>query len=118
MFYACGEIEYYDVFGKRRTTRTSQREELERLQRHLRGLCGSIPIPEGGSLTFISRHLPYGFAFAEVPSTHLFTYPDLGIAVINGLAAGQPRSRGVDVAVLVDPEANAPEMAPIRTCVH
>src|SRR5580692_10342057 len=62
-----------------------------------------INIPPGGSITFVTRRLPYGFAFPEVPSTHLFAYPDLGISIINGFSAEQPKARGVGVAVLVDP---------------
>jgi hypothetical protein len=56
--------------------------------------------------------LPYGFGFPEVPSTHLFSYPDLGIAILNGFAAEQPRARGVGVAVVVDPgKTMAPDIA-------
>jgi hypothetical protein len=71
---------------------------LEELARELRGLAGDIPVPRGGSIDH-----PYGFGFSEVPSTHLFTYPDLGIAIIHGFAAEQPKARGVQVAALVDP---------------
>jgi hypothetical protein len=84
---------------------------LEELARELRELAGDIPIPRGGSITFICRDHPYGFGFWEVPSTHLFTYPDLGIAVIHGFASEQPEARGVQVATLVDPgTTDAPEI--------
>jgi len=89
----------------------SPSQQLESLKGRLRGLCGELELPSGGSLTFISRHLPYGFAFSELPATHLFAYPDLGIAVINGFAAEQPAARGTNVAILVDPETTpAPEI--------
>jgi hypothetical protein len=82
-----------------------------RIQSRMRELCGSLDLAPGGSITFITRHLPFGLAFPELPSTHLFTYPDLGIAVINGFAAEQPGTRGVNVAVLVDPgKVRAPEI--------
>lgn len=46
-----------------------------------------------------------------MPSTHLFIYPDLGIATLNGFAAEQEGSRGVQVATLVNPETTpAPEI--------
>ncbi len=84
---------------------------LENLKATLRRRCGTVPIPASGSLTFVTGKLPYGFAFPEVPSTHLFKYPDLGIAVINGLAAEQPKTRGTTVAVLVSPDSTpAPEI--------
>ncbi|WP_145758235.1 MULTISPECIES: hypothetical protein [unclassified Burkholderia] len=89
----------------------SQAETRQHLKARLRRLCGDIVLPRGGSLTFFSRKLPFGVAFPELPSTHLFTYPDLGIAVINGFVAEQPNTRGVNVAVLVDPErTRAPEI--------
>ena len=85
--------------------------ERERLKRRLREMVGTVAVPEGGSFTFITKQLPFGAAFPEQPSTHLFTYPDLGIAIVNGFAAEQPNTRGTNVAVLVDPEkVRAPEI--------
>ena len=81
-----------------------------RLRQDLLNLCGSIPVPEGGSITFVGK-LPFGFAYPEHPSTHLFEYPDLGCAVVNGFAAEQQRRPGIGVVVLVDPgAAPAPEI--------
>ena len=85
-------------------------ERQMRLRQELLNLCGSIPVPEGGSITFVGK-LPFGFAYPEHPSTHLFEYPDLGCAVINGFAAEQQRRPGTGVVVLVDPGATpAPEI--------
>jgi hypothetical protein len=99
----------YSVYEDRQTSPTLA---LEQLKRQLQELCGPLPIPPSGSITFVTGRLPYGFAFPDTPSTHLFKYPDLGLAVINGLAAEQPGTRGVNVAVLVDPEkTDAPEIA-------
>ncbi len=89
----------------------SQTEILEGLKAKLRDLCGRIPLPDQGSITFITRGLPYGFGFSECPSTHLFNYPDLGIAIVNGFAAEQPTTRGIGACVLVDPDITpAPEI--------
>ncbi len=82
----------------------SPSEALRELREELRNIAGDIPIPSGGSITFITDGLPYGFAFPEVPSTHLFSYPNLGITTLHGFAAEQPGSRGVQVATLVNPE--------------
>jgi len=85
-------------------------EAQRRLTQELLNLCGSIPVPEGGSITFIGK-LPFGFAYPEHPSTHLFEYPDLGCAVVNGFAAEQPKEPGTGVVVLVDPGTTpAPEI--------
>jgi hypothetical protein len=89
----------------------AQAEVRQRLKFRLRELCGGLSVPRGGSITFFTRKAPFGAAFPELPSTHLFTYPDLGISVVNGFAAEQPGTRGVNVAVLVDPEkTRAPEI--------
>lgn len=80
------------------------------LRQELLALCGSLPIPDEGSITFIGK-LPFGFAYPEYPSTHLFEYPDLGCAVVNGFAAEQPRTPGTGVVILVDPGTTpAPEI--------
>lgn len=100
---------FYSLYDERYV---SQTEALERLRDQLLNLCGDLDIPPAGSVTFITGRLPYGFAFPGTPSTHLFKYPDLGLSVVNGLAAEQPRTKGVNVAVLVDPETtDAPEIA-------
>lgn len=80
------------------------------LRDQFRQLCGPLPVPEAGSITFIGK-LPFGFAFTEFPSTHLFEYPDLGMTVVNGFAAEQDDTPGTGVAVLVDPGTTpAPEI--------
>ena len=56
----------------------SPKETLERLKEELCGLTGPLPVPAGGSITFVTGGLPFGFSLPEVPSTHLFKYPDLG----------------------------------------
>ena len=93
-----------------RATDISLDEGQAQLRQELLTLCGSLPIPEGGSITFIGK-LPYGFAYPEHPSTHLFEYPGLGCAVVNGFAAEQQRRPGTGVVVLVDPGTTpAPEI--------
>lgn len=85
--------------------------ERARVSARMRELVGTVDLPANGSLTFIVRQLPIGVAFPELPGTHLFTYPDLGRAVVNGFAAEQPGTRGTNVAVLVNPQkVTAPEI--------
>ena len=54
----------------------SPSQRLECLQSELRDLCGPIEIPVGGSISWIVRDLPFGFAFPGTPSTHLFNVAD------------------------------------------
>lgn len=91
----------------------SPTQKLEDLKADLRTLCPGFTPPEQGSVTFISRILPFGFAFPEVPSTHLFTYPDLGACIIHGFAA-EAEGKAIDAANLVDPgEVSADEVQEI-----
>lgn len=100
---------YYSINDYREV---SQSDRLVELKQQMRMLIGEIPVPAGGSISFITAKLPLGTAFDEVPCTHLFNYPDLGIAIINGFAAEQKGSRGTNVAVLVDPgTTDTPEIA-------
>jgi hypothetical protein len=88
----------------------SPRQAQEHLRQELLNFCGPIPVPENGSITFVGK-LPFGFAYPEHPSTHLFEYPDLGICIVNGFAAEQPEEPGTGVVVLVDPGTTpAPEI--------
>src|SRR5204862_354196 len=99
---------FYSLYDPNSGVTPAQAQEA--LRQQLAELCGLIPVPTNGSITFIGD-LPFGFAFPELPSTHLFKYPDLGIAVVNGLAAEQPQTHGTGVVVLVDPGTTpAPEI--------
>lgn len=99
------------LYGINDNREQSVSDTLASLRREIRELAGQIPVPHGGSITFITHELPLGFAFPEVPSTHLLTYPALGIAIVNGLSTEQPKSPGTRVATLVNPQtAPAPEI--------
>ncbi|MCC6789060.1 MAG: hypothetical protein IT547_14595 [Hyphomonadaceae bacterium] len=99
---------FYGLYDDRDVSPT---ERLQELARTIRAMCGDIVLPEKGSLTFITGDIPYGFALPELPSTHLFKYPDLGLAIINGFSNEQPSVRGTNVAVLIDPQqTDAPEI--------
>lgn len=96
----------------------SQQEILRDLAETLRLLVGDAPIPKAGSgasVTYITGKLPFGFAFPEIPSTHLFVYPRLGVSIVNGFARQKDRTIGTVVAAVVDPkQTDAPEVAKVR----
>ena len=99
---------FYKLYD--RDSQVPTAEAQQRLREELLMLCGSLPVPEDGSITFVGS-LPYGFAYPEYPTTHLFDYPDLGCAVVNGFAAEQPDRPGTGVVTLVDPgHTLAPEI--------
>jgi hypothetical protein len=92
---------FYSLYEDRAVSPT---DALEQLKEEFSRLTGPLAVPPGGSITFVSGGLPLGFSVPEVPSTHLFKYPDLGIAIINGLAAEQPDKSGIGFVALVDPQ--------------
>lgn len=77
---------------------------LENFRDELRKLSGLKILQKYRSVTFITRKIPWGFGYPELPTTHLFSYPDLGISVINGILSELAGSPGIRVAVLIDPE--------------
>lgn len=103
-------------YGSNSDPEARQSEVLQSVQEKLRSLCKDVTFPKQGSVTFITNKLPFGFGFQEFPSTHLFRYPHLGAAVVNGLARERAPRRGMTISALVDPspDANAPEIARAR----
>jgi hypothetical protein len=98
-------------YGINEDRQNSASETLTTLRDEMRTLAGNIPVPPGGSITFITDGLPLGFAFGEAPSTHLFIYPDLGVTIAQGLAAEQPGAPGIRIVTLVNPDQSpAPEV--------
>ena len=77
---------------------------LEELRDEIKALGKNIPDRRYDIITFISKPFPWGFAYHECPSSHLFIYPDLGISLINNLAAEQPDSRAMGIAAVIDPQ--------------
>lgn len=99
---------FYSLYDDRENSPTTL---LEKLRDELRQRAAAIPENKHRMITFISKALPWGFAFSEVPSSHLFIYPDLGISLINGIAAEQSNAPGIRVAAVIDPNAvDAPEI--------
>jgi len=99
------------LYGLHDDSERSTSDLLPELICHLKELCPGVTSPVGGSMTFVTKKLPFGIAFPDCPTTHLYSYPDLGIAVVNGLANEQPDTKGVGVAVFVDPGTTpAPEI--------
>ncbi len=79
-------------------------EKTVALRKKLRNLVGEIEYLEPTSgLTFVTSSLPFGFAFNEVPSTHIFAYPDMGVHLPNAIAEEQPNRSGIRVSLLIEP---------------
>ena len=78
---------------------------FEALRAVLRAHIGDLDVRRK-AVTFVTAKLPWGLAFPDVPTTHLFRYPDLGIAIVNGIAAEQDAAPGVRSAVVIAPHSD------------
>ena len=78
-------------------------EKLKSVRERIRWLAKGIPVDNYNLITFITSGLPWGFAFPEVPSTHIFSYPDIGIFIANSVVAEQRGSPGIRVSITIDP---------------
>lgn len=97
------------LYGLDQETTQSPTSILEELKSIIRSHIGFIDFKKHNSITFIIKNIPWGVAYSEVPTTHMFIYPDLGIALLNGIVAEQPNSQGIRIATIIDPgevEAN------------
>lgn len=100
--------DFYSLYDDRQCSPTTA---LEYLRDTIRQHAGALPIDSHRSVTFITSDLPWGFAYPEKPSTHLFMYPDLGISILNGVLSEQRGAPGIGVAAVVDPgEVEAKEV--------
>lgn len=55
------------------------------------------------AVLFVTGGFPWGIAFPEVPTTHMYQYPDFGRSVVAGLWASQSPARGARNALLIEP---------------
>lgn len=99
------------LYGIYENQDVSVTDELSELRKIMRQMVGIECVEKYRLITFITKELPYGFSFPEVPTTHLFTYPDLGVAIFNAFFEEQKGREGIRVAALVDSgEVNASEI--------
>ena len=67
---------------------------------------GRLPELEFGTykqIVFVTDGFPWGIAVPECVTTHLFSYPDLGRCVVEGIWASHDPSRGARNALLIHP---------------
>lgn len=89
----------------------SPTQRLSDLATEIREFVGEDLPKEVEFLTFITSGIPWGFGYPKIPSTHLFTYPDLGIHLVNAFAAEQRGQPGIRVATVIEPgKVNAAEV--------
>lgn len=93
----------YSLHSYEEFSSESPSHKFDRIKKRLLELSGAIELDGIECITFFTGSLPWGIAFPQVPSTHVFYYPDVGLQIINGLVAEQEDSTGIGVASMVDP---------------
>ncbi|MBY0241199.1 MAG: hypothetical protein K2X55_17975 [Burkholderiaceae bacterium] len=91
---------FYSAKSDEHGSTTSKLEDLASL---LRESMGDIELDGVQSVTFITSGLPWGFGLQELPTTHLFIYPDLGLSIIHGVAASLGDAKPLRLVAMVDP---------------
>ena len=54
-------------------------------------------------ITFFTKGIPFGYAFPQLPCTHIFNYPFLGINLCNYITIEQNNNSEIKVGLLIDP---------------
>src|SRR5208337_558532 len=78
-------------------------KKIEAIRERIRQLAQGIPVKRYKLITFITGGLPWGFAFPELPSTHIFSYPDMGAFIANSVVAERKADPGIRVSITIDP---------------
>jgi hypothetical protein len=73
------------------------------LAERARQQLGSIDFSRYKAVLFVTGGFPWGIAVPDVPTTHMYRYPDFGRSVVEGLWASQSDSRSARTALLIDP---------------
>lgn len=88
--------ELYGVYEQRSVSAT---DAMQGVISELHLLSGLEP-GEATSMTFFTAKLPWGFAYPEVPSSHIFSYPSVGLTVLNGIVG---QDEPVKICLGLDP---------------
>ena len=63
-----------------------------------------FPFDKYRQVLFMTKKFPWGIAVPEVPTTHIYSYPDLGRTVLMGMWAALTASTSSRNALLIDPQ--------------
>jgi hypothetical protein len=91
--------EFYSIYSEGNNKSVS--ESIKVLRERLRNLSGEINFRGVKCATFFTSGLPWGYAFNEVPSTHIFTNQNIiGVYLVSAIAS---EKQGIKVCLLIDP---------------
>ena len=126
---ACGA----DVFLLPEVTREREKDIDDRLRRwanesgvskdearnevlsFLTAQLGPLPAAKPESVTFITLGIPYGIYPFRCPTTHLVSFPLLGVSTLNGMVKSLNRARRSPAVVFIDPgSVEKSELKPLK----
>ncbi|MYM28327.1 hypothetical protein GTP58_08320 [Duganella sp. CY15W] len=90
-------------YGATEDRHASTTSILQGLARKMREYLKDLNLTGVQSITFITSGIPWGFAVQEMPTTHLFAYPDLGKSIVHGLAATINDGKPLRLIAMIDP---------------
>jgi hypothetical protein len=79
-------------------------ERFVAIRDRARNKLPSVEFERYREVLFVTDGFPWGVAMPQCATTHMFTYPDLGRCVIEGMWASQYPSRGGRNALLIHPQ--------------
>lgn len=89
------------------------REMLE-IRERSRARLAEVPYSRYTEIAFVTHGFPWGVAVPERPTTHLYSHPDFGRCLIEGLWASADNARSARTALLVEPgQVDGSEMGDI-----
>jgi len=94
------EDQFYDLYSAE--SEIPMIERSRSLRDEIKEKLKHFTVGMESCITFITKGIPYGFVFPEVPSAHLISYPNLGL-LLNSSIRCEWENQGVRVALLVDP---------------
>ena len=89
--------------------------EFSAIQNRVRAWLPKFEFNDYKQILFVTRDFPWGIAFPQRPTTHMFNYPDFGRSVVESIWASQDTSRSARNALLLNPhQVGAGEIEKIR----
>ncbi len=95
--------EINDQFFKIYDENYSPSDELNAIKDKISDLLPTIDVDNYFCITFFTSGIPYGFAIQELPSSHIYIYPFLGLNICNYISHEFNSNGIVKVGLTIDP---------------
>lgn len=103
------------LYSLQDTAEKSATESFSEIKNYLHAKIADLGIENHQIITFVSHRLPWGISFPNIPSTHLFIYPDLGASILHGMLAESAGSDGIRIGAVIEPgDVDAQELDSLK----